>query len=87
MKRLSTSPNNLTATMLAKPFIKWAGGKGQLLEQLRQNLPPELSASPFTYVEPFVGGGAMLCFMFRRFTHIRRAVLADLRRMPLVPSR
>ncbi|MBQ8051582.1 MAG: DNA adenine methylase [Bacteroidaceae bacterium] len=51
----------------ASPFIKWVGGKGQLLWQLESLLPAELEHEPFTYVEPFVGGGAMLFFMLQRF--------------------
>lgn len=50
---------------LAKPFLKWAGGKSQLLSQLDDHLPPRLEETPFTYVEPFVGGGAMLFHMLR----------------------
>ena len=48
--------------MNAKPFIKWVGGKGQLLTQLDEYLPSQLDGRPFTYIEPFVGGGAMLFF-------------------------
>jgi DNA adenine methylase len=40
----------------AKPFLKWAGGKGQLLPELLQRLPPKASGA---YHEPFVGGGAL----------------------------
>ena len=39
-----------------KPFIKWAGGKGQLLTQLDAYLPENIT----NYAEPFIGGGAML---------------------------
>jgi len=39
-----------------KPFVKWAGGKRQLIPILSQNLP----ASFGTYYEPFLGGGALL---------------------------
>ncbi|MDI7246482.1 MAG: DNA adenine methylase [Bacillota bacterium] len=39
----------------AKPFVKWAGGKGQLVEDLAAHLPEKYSA----YHEPFVGGGAL----------------------------
>ena len=40
----------------AKPFIKWAGGKGQLLDQLDAYLPEEFGERRnITYIEPFVG--------------------------------
>ncbi len=42
----------------AKPFLKWAGGKGQLLRQLSAHLPEKIHYEPFTYIEPFVGGGS-----------------------------
>ena len=52
----------------AKPVLKWAGGKSQLLSQLNELLPPKLKVNAInTYIEPFVGGGAMffnLCKMY-----------------------
>ncbi|GAH84895.1 unnamed protein product, partial [marine sediment metagenome] len=46
---------------LAKPFLKWAGGKTQLLDEIEQRLPYGLSTGEIdTYVEPFVGGGARM---------------------------
>jgi len=38
------------------PFVKWAGGKTQLIPQIRERLPEKFN----TYYEPFVGGGALL---------------------------
>lgn len=64
--------------MNVKPFIKWAGGKGQLLHQLDEHLPQQLDGRPFTYVEPFVGGGAMLFHMLKKHPEIRRAVINDI---------
>ena len=61
----------------AKPFLKWAGGKGQLLNQLGEYLPQQISEEPFTYIEPFVGGGAMLFYMLQHFCNIRKAVIND----------
>lgn len=46
--------------MNAKPFIKWAGGKSQLLPDIRKKYPKELGKSITKYCEPFVGGGAVL---------------------------
>ena len=42
--------------MLAKPFIKWVGGKSQLLKEIKEKYPPKIEK----YCEPFVGGGAVL---------------------------
>ena len=39
------------------PFLKWAGGKGQLLEQFRRFLPESLAGRG--YIEPFMGSGAV----------------------------
>ena len=64
----------------AKPFIKWVGGKGQLLPQLEKQLPDELYEEDFTYIEPFVGGGAMLFFMLQKFPNIKRVVINDINR-------
>ena len=61
----------------AKPFLKWAGGKGQLLSQLGAYLPQQISEEPFTYIEPFVGGGAMLFYMLQHYGNIRKAVIND----------
>ena len=62
----------------AKPFLKWAGGKGQLLSQLDKHLPEELQGQAFTYIEPFVGGGAMLFHMLRKYPNITHAVINDI---------
>lgn len=43
-----------------KPFIKWAGGKGQLLTDIRKIYPDDLGKNIKKYAEPFVGGGAVL---------------------------
>ena len=62
----------------AKPFIKWAGGKGQLIEQLDSLLPADFGdRRNITYIEPFVGGGAMLFYMLQRYPNIHRAVIND----------
>lgn len=63
----------------AKPFIKWVGGKSQLIEQLDALLPAEFDyLTDVTYIEPFVGGGAMLFYMLQRYPNIRQAVINDI---------
>lgn len=42
-----------------KPFIKWAGGKGQLINYIRNTYPKDLGGNVNKYAEPFVGGGAV----------------------------
>ena len=44
---------------MSKPFLKWAGGKTQMLTHIREYIPTELNSDINTYVEPFVGGGAV----------------------------
>ena len=63
----------------AKPFIKWVGGKGQLIEQLEALLPADFSEREnVTYIEPFVGGGAMLFYMLQKYPNIKSAVINDI---------
>lgn len=61
-----------------KPFIKWVGGKGQLLPTLAKSLPPDIrDIEGLTYMEPFIGGGAMLFYMLDACPNISRAVIND----------
>jgi DNA adenine methylase len=62
----------------AKPFVKWAGGKTQLLSQLEQSLPERFCHESFTYVEPFVGGGAMLFYLLQKYPNIQKAIINDI---------
>lgn len=62
----------------AKPFMKWAGGKTQLLPQLNAMLPAKLKANAIkTYIEPFVGGGAMF-FNLQRMYDFENVILLDI---------
>jgi len=63
-----------------KPFVKWVGGKSQLLEQYKNHLPPELKNNEIKkYVEPFLGGGAMYFAISQKY-EIKNAYLSDLNR-------
>ena len=73
--------------MKAKPFIKWVGGKGQLIEQLDRLLPNDFSErKDITYVEPFVGGGAMLFHMLSKYPNIKRAVINSCKASVIAPA-
>ena len=62
----------------AKPFVKWAGGKSSLINILIENLPSNFEEQrTVTYIEPFVGGGAMLFYMLTHYPNIKRAVIND----------
>ena len=71
MSRLYTYP--------AKPFVKWVGGKTQLLDDIKKTLPRDLSQkNDVTYIEPFVGGGAVLFWILQEFPNITRAIINDI---------
>ncbi|XRP96615.1 DNA adenine methylase [Methanocaldococcus sp. 16A] len=54
--------------MEVKPFLKWAGGKTQILKQIDENLPNELKEGKIKkYIEPFVGGGAVLFYLLQKY--------------------
>ncbi|MDG6219416.1 MAG: DNA adenine methylase [Candidatus Thermoplasmatota archaeon] len=58
----------LNSNNKAKPFLKWAGGKTQLLEEFDKRFPSGLSSTAINkYVEPFVGGGAVLFYTLQKF--------------------
>lgn len=70
---------NSTNVCKLRPFVKWAGGKGRLLSQLDANLPHFLYNVPkICYIEPFVGGGAMLFHMLNKFPNISSVVINDI---------
>lgn len=62
---------------MAKPFLKWAGGKRQLLDEIERHLPEEIKSGKIkTYFEPFIGGGAVLFHMMNK-GYIKNAVVVD----------
>lgn len=74
---MSASLDNLSSYP-AKPFLKWAGGKSQLLAQFRRHFPAELTNGAIRrYVEPFLGGGAVFLEVAQRYP-IQEAHLFDI---------
>ena len=62
----------------AKPFIKWAGGKAQLLNEIDNAIPYYIKQNRFTYIEPFVGGGAVLFWILQKYPNVEKAVINDI---------
>ena len=62
----------------AKPFLKWAGGKTQILSELELRLPLHIKKSGIIdrYIEPFIGGGAFF-FLLKRDYRIKKSYLVD----------
>lgn len=61
-----------------KPFVKWAGGKGSLLNQLNNYYPLELKNGKIEcYIEPFIGGGAVLIDILQNY-RIKEAYAFDI---------
>ena len=65
----------------AKPFLKWAGGKKQLLQKFYNLLPFHIKngITIERYVEPFVGGGAMFFFLKKHY-NVKESFLFDINR-------
>lgn len=54
-----------------KPFVKWAGGKRQIMNELKKYVPEKFN----TYFEPFIGGGALFFELFNSYG--RKAIIND----------
>lgn len=61
----------------AKPFVKWVGGKTQLLHQLEAFYPEHIKQGKIKkYVEPFIGGGAVFFDVIQKY-NIEKAYISD----------
>jgi len=66
------------ANSSAKPFLKWAGGKTQLLKEFTKRIPEELSEGKLqVFIEPFIGGGAVF-FHFNRLFEFDECHIFDI---------
>jgi DNA adenine methylase len=63
----------------AKPFVKWVGGKSQLITSIEELLPSGFDeAEDICYIEPFVGGGAILFWIMQKYPNIQKAIINDI---------
>lgn len=69
--------NGSNKSPLLKPFLKWAGGKTQLLSEISQKFPNDKNTE-FVYFEPFLGSGAVLFWVLNTFPNIKSITVNDL---------
>lgn len=67
---------NRTEEKAVKPFLKWAGGKGQLIKEIEQYYPFE-NGKITKYAEPFVGGGAVLFDILNKY-NLEEVYISDI---------
>ena len=60
------------------PFMKWAGGKRQLIPEIEKILPQNIRKSRKikNYFEPFIGGGALFFYLMSNYD-IKKAYISD----------
>jgi DNA adenine methylase len=66
-EQLAIAPVESVSPREAQPFLKWVGGKAQLLAQFDKFFPDEIAC----YFEPFVGGGAVFFHLKHRFPKMK----------------
>lgn len=60
-----------------KPFVKWAGGKTSLINEIQKRLPNYVYSQDFCLVEPFVGGGAVSLWALSNLPHLKKLIIND----------
>lgn len=73
MRNTEPSGSSVEVDAAPAPFLKWAGGKRQLLARILRDVPREIG----TYYEPFIGGGAVFFGLVASGRRFERAVLGD----------
>ena len=70
--------DNKYESFTAKPFLKWAGGKTQLINEIKKRLPKNFENLKYTFIEPFVGSGAVLFWVINNYPNIEKAIINDI---------
>ncbi|TVQ92840.1 MAG: DNA adenine methylase [Bacteroidetes bacterium] len=78
MNQLKLGLESSKTIYTAKPFLKWAGGKTQLIKEIENNLPGDFKKSNYTYIEPFIGSGAVMFWLLSNYPEIKKAVINDI---------
>lgn len=60
-----------------KPFVKWAGGKTSLLDEIQKRLPSWVYSQDFCLIEPFIGGGALSLWALSELSHLKKLIIND----------
>ena len=77
MSKQNTASAKKNKLIQAKPFLKWAGGKTQLIDEIEKKLPENFNHKKYTFVEPFVGSGAVLFWLLNNYPTIEKAIIND----------
>lgn len=62
---------------MLKPFLKWAGGKSQLLPELQRHLPNYMYQQDFCLIEPFIGGGSFSLWALENLPYLKKLIIND----------
>lgn len=62
---------------MLKPFLKWAGGKSQLLPELQRHLPNYVYQQDFCLIEPFIGGGSFSLWALENLPYLKKLIIND----------
>lgn len=68
---------NSKSVVKARPFLKWIGGKTQILRFIQERIPYR-EGDTFTYIEPFIGSGAVLFHIISNYPNLKNIVINDI---------